>query len=269
MFGPLSLRLGASHIPLTLTGATRDLLAVLLTRSGNTLRREVLIDMIWPNATPARGRSALNTALWRINKLLERAPGLSLRSFDDVVVMDLADDTHVDICDLRRKSFTARRQMNDAGRVELSLRRALGDLLARCDGVFLEGFESQWALEARAEAETARLTGLNVLMNEAELRGNLDDAIAWGRAILQVDPLREKTYHTLMELQARNGERHHAILTYEQLRNILREELQMDPDPQTIALRDRILSGKLTRVALERAPAGTSPDQIAMPLPQL
>src|SRR5262245_38300835 len=38
---------------------------------GRVHRRELLAELFWGDADPAKSRSALNTAIWRIRKLLE------------------------------------------------------------------------------------------------------------------------------------------------------------------------------------------------------
>lgn len=247
LFGPLLFRQGHRHTPLCLTGATRELLTLLLAHPNIALRREQLVARLWPKAEPAKGRSALTTALWRINKRLEALPGLEICCFDDLVLLLPDDGVAIDGPNMMQLIESARWGLQDDGVIAQTDRRALGRLLRGCSGDYLEGCDGSWALTLRAEMEARRLQALDLLMRDAEARGALEDALIWGQAMLSLDPLRESVYHEMIRLHAACGDRHQAILTYEALRNVLHRELQVDPDPMTTALRDQILQERTCR----------------------
>ncbi|WP_168797914.1 AfsR/SARP family transcriptional regulator [Pacificoceanicola onchidii] len=247
LFGPVVLRHHAGPVPLNLNGATRTLLTLLLAHPGSAQRREQLVALLWPDAAQAKGRSALTTALWRINKLLAKVPGLTVQSFDDLVLLQTAQGVVIDGPELERLSTEARRGLRDEGAVPRAVRRALGDLLRRMQGDYLEGCDGGWALTLRAAMEQRRMRAIDLLMRDAEAQGAFEDAVDWGQAMLALDPLRESAYHDLMRLFVAMGERNQAILTYETLRRVLHEELQVAPDPETRALRDEILGQRTHR----------------------
>jgi two-component SAPR family response regulator len=247
LFGPLRLRHRLGFHALNLSGTTRELLTYLLTRADEATRRDSLVLTFWPNSTQGKGRSALNTALWRINKALDRIEGLEIKALDDLIVLETGTDVTVDGADLTRLYWQARRMMNDAGRIDTDIRRPLSDLLERCGGSFLEGCDAQWALEDRARTEGLRMRALDLLMEDASQREAVGDALGWGRLILTIDPLRETVYHDMMCLYVENGERHKALMLYEQLRTILAEELQVELDPSTRELRNSIMESRTQR----------------------
>ncbi|GEM_PF-2924300 len=247
LFGPLRLRQAQGLHALNLSGTTRELLTYLLNRAGEATRRDSLIHTFWPNSPQDKGRSALNTALWRINKMLDRIDGVAIRALDDLIVLETSEHVFVDGADLTRLYWQARRMMTDAGRIDIKIRRTLSDLLERCSGSFLEGCNAQWALEDRARVEGLRMRALDLLMEDASRRDAVGDALSWGRLILTIDPLRETVYHDMMCLYVENGERHKALMLYEELRGILAEELQVDLDPATRELRNSIMESRITR----------------------
>ncbi len=255
LFGPLLFRQGSKHAPLCLTGATRELLTLLLSHPNIAQRREQLVARLWLDAEPAKGRSALTTALWRINKRLEVLPGLEICCFDDLVLLQPGEGVAIDGPDMMQLIESARWGFQDEGVISQCDRRALGRLLRGCTGDYLEGCDGSWALTLRAEMETRRLQALDLLMRDAEARGAFEDALIWGQAMLSLDPLRESVYHEMIRLYAACGDRHQAILTYEALRNVLHRELQIDPDPMTTALRDKILQERTCR----RRPGAAQP----------
>lgn len=252
LFGPLRIRTGRGFCPLKLSGATRELLAFLLSRTGEATRRDVLVAHLWPETTQEKGRSALNTALWRINKSLSGVAGLKVETFDDLVMMQVDADVCIDAQRLHALSVKMRRSLNDGQAVPVKMRRALADLMETCNGIYLDGFDSQWALEERGRLEALRMRCLDTLMHEATSRGALDDALDWGQTILASDPLRETVYHDMMQLYFDNGERRRAIMLYETLRQVLHDELQVTPDPATTALRNEIVTDHAPRSAPRR-----------------
>lgn len=254
LFGPLRLRHAAGFYPLKLTGATRDLLSLLLTRAGEATRREELMATFWPEAGIDRGRSALTTALWRVKKMLVRIPELELVSFDDLVAVEVSGNVTIDSRLLEHWTAYARREMNDEGRLAVITRRALADAVRPCTGVFLDGCDAHWALVERERLSTLYLAALGLLMREADERGAIEDALAWGRAILASDPLREAVHHHMIDLYARAGERRRATLQFETLRETLRDELGIEPDPETLKLRNQILSHRCNQKAHSVAP---------------
>ncbi len=259
MFGPLRLQQGGRFCSLNLTGNTRDLLAYLLLKSKTASRREELVAAFWPDSSATKGRSALTTALWRIKKLLTRFPDLHLTCFDDLVMLETGVYVEIDGQDLQTQVVRARQQMNDSGRIDVATRRALAATVERCCGEFLDGCGAMWALVERERFASLYLSGLTLLMRDAEARGAFDSALTYGRTILAKDPLHEAVHHQLMALYAKTGERRRAILQYEQLRESLQQELGVAPDRKTEELRNRILAGDTLAVQHNAQPLHRTP----------
>jgi DNA-binding SARP family transcriptional activator len=68
----------------------------------------------------------------------------------------------------------------------------------------------------------------------------LKGAGLWQR-VLDLDPTDERSHRELMRAYLRNGERRDAIRQFERLRDVLREHVGVGPDPETIALYERVL----------------------------
>jgi DNA-binding SARP family transcriptional activator len=65
---------GNEQIWLDLGPAGRRLAGFLFTFPDRPHRRERLIDLFWPELEVERGRRAVNSAIWRLRKLLSSAP---------------------------------------------------------------------------------------------------------------------------------------------------------------------------------------------------
>ena len=239
LFGPLRLQSPAGFHALNLTGATRDMLAFLLVRAGVPTRRDVLVATFWPDATMDKGRSALTTAIWRIKKVLARRAGVSLRTIDDLIVLELAEGVVVDALALRQATAMAHAEgalMSAANQGRLAV------AVDRCNGVVLEGCDAHWAMVDREHLTGVYLAALQILMRGAETCCDWADALTWGRMLLEADPLNEAVHHQMIALYARAGERSRAVMQFEMLRRLLRDELGVAPDAGTVALRNSILA---------------------------
>lgn len=78
----------------------------------------------------------------------------------------------------------------------------------------------------------------------------------WSR-LLEVDPTDEEAHRELMRTHLAAGNRQAAIRQFERLREVLRDELGVGPDPQTVELYEKVLAseGREAPTAAERARA--------------
>ncbi len=90
------------------------------------------------------------------------------------------------------------------------------------------------------------------------------DFVAAGRSAerqIQLDPLREPAYRQQMRILAKQGERSLALASFERCRKVLREELGLDPEAETLSLHAQLLAGEVTRQpARPTAQAAPPPD---------
>jgi class 3 adenylate cyclase len=100
-------------------------------------------------------------------------------------------------------------------------------------------------IELRA-LECAAATGLGLGGNE------LGSAERCGRALIELEPLRESGYRYLMEALARRGNRAEALQVYGDLARRLEAELGIGPTPEIGAIRDQLM-----RVTSEAVPVVT------------
>lgn len=247
MFGVLTISLDGNRINDDLGPAGRLLSGYLFENIDQTHRRERLVDMFWGHLDPDRARAAFNTALWRLRKLLAREResdgGRNLRSFGSEIVLERAAWLYVDThCFVTAVEQWVDQQSvleihSDVRRLEAALRNYAGP--------FLEGEDADWILEqrerlhslyVRAEFELLRCYG------QAEC---YEEAIAGARRILAVDAFRESVLRSLALLFVLNGQRAEALRYYEQWRASFRNELGIDPMPQTARLMDDIRSGRI------------------------
>ncbi|MBV9602270.1 MAG: AAA family ATPase [Chloroflexi bacterium] len=114
-------------------------------------------------------------------------------------------------------------------------------------GEFLEGLSHSVAtdFESWQSAQREELRGLYMQLLRAHVDASLDQA-AWDRGIqsarrlLTQEPWQEESHRQLIVMLARSGQRHAAIAQYLACRRTLREEMGVEPSPETAALFHRV-----------------------------
>ncbi|HWA61447.1 MAG TPA: BTAD domain-containing putative transcriptional regulator [Caulobacteraceae bacterium] len=200
-----------------------------------SFRRDYLQDLFWSDLPFERARAALNTAVWRMRKVLSTdglsaAPCLTLERSE--VLLRTGDHLAVD-------SVVFAAQARDLMRSQSLGPEDIGRLQACADlyrGAFLDGEEADWALVERERLQALFIQVLSRLAQLLTALGRYDEAIAATRNILRIDPFREREQRDLLILLGLNGERATALRHYERWSVMLRQELGLQPPPETVDL---------------------------------
>jgi two-component SAPR family response regulator len=123
--------------------------------------------------------------------------------------------------------------------------------IAQYRGELLPGMYDDWLLDARAELERQCVDLCDLLCETRTRSGDLAGAVDAARRRIQLQPLEEAGYRTLMLLQADLGDRAGAVSTYHHCASVLERELGVVPDPAT--------RQALQRLMAHVDPAGTGP----------
>lgn len=218
------------------------ILKFLAAHSGRAVPRDVLIDCLWPEVDEASGRKRLKATIYSLRQQL-RAAGL-----DDQVI----ETTH-EAYILRREAIWVDTEVfeNCTAEGDAKLRDRLWDEALNCyreadhlyRGEYLEeDLHSEWCAEER---ERFRQIHVEMLVNMAEChehRAEFAEAVAVYRKILSYDSCRERTHRALMECLVRLGHPDSAIAQYRHCRQVLADELDVEPMPETDLLFRRILA---------------------------
>ncbi|WP_020180049.1 BTAD domain-containing putative transcriptional regulator [Methylopila sp. M107] len=226
--------------PLGIAGPTLELFAYLVSFRPRAIRRDHLADLLWEDLDAERSRAALNTALWRVRQATRRFRGAALRSDATVVRLDIEKGVDVDVARLKSVLHDAVAAFSKEDGLPAAPRDQLRAVLSRCDGDFLEGATSSWALVEREECLNLRLRGLTMLMHDAGIRAVYEDALSYGRRILAADPFREAVQCEMMWLYMMTGRRAFALRHYRDYERMLRRELGIAPMAETRAVHDMI-----------------------------
>ena len=108
---------------------------------------------------------------------------------------------------------------------------------------FLPGHDGAWIDEVRRELEEMRLRALECVgaIGLGMGGGELDAAERSGRRLVELAPFRESGHRLLMDALAARGNVAEALLAYERLRTLLRDELGVAPSRDVQAVHARLL----------------------------
>ena len=217
-----------------------DLLGYLAVNRKAPQRREKISEILWPDRDEAQSRSALSTALWRISKSLSTAnlsAVLHVNSHDrSTLSLAASGEVCIDCIELEDCVAGAVRQQTGGQPLATDVQIRMSDALENWRGDFLEGSRCTWAIREQERFRTIRVRGLTLLMRNCATQGLLEQSLQYGLQILAMDELREATQREVMWLYLMNGQRCEAIQRYRQLKDRLREELDVAPMPETEAV---------------------------------
>jgi DNA-binding SARP family transcriptional activator len=222
--GPLQISLGGKPIATDrASNRARELLVFLLAHPPGPTKEEVGVAF-WPEATSEQVKNSFHVTLHRLRKLLGGS---------DTVVIDGARYRVAlpsSVSSLRFESeVTAALRSNDGARLEAALALYTGD--------FLQGEDAgEWCLPIRARLRQLHVRGLFALGQAHEARGRYTDAAETYSRVLHRDPFHEAAARQLMICHARLGARSESLSVYRQLEQRLRDDLQTEPEPETISL---------------------------------
>jgi DNA-binding SARP family transcriptional activator len=226
-----------------ITRIVQGLLAYLLLQRNQNHSRDLLAALFWGEQNQEKARGCLNTALWRLRSALEPT-GVPHGTFlvsshfgevgfnqDSRYWLDVAifEEQIKDILTTSHHSI----KEEEVEKIESVMQLYKGDLL--------EGFYDDWALRERERLRSLYLNGLAYLMKYEKRHGYYEKGLAYGRQILELDPLREEIHREMMRLYVENGQRALAVRQYKACCDILRAELNIQPMEETQALYDQIL----------------------------
>jgi len=194
---------------------------LVLARPRGFQRRDVLLGLFWPESDAIRARDALNQSLRFLRRFLGK----------DVLISRGGDELGVDMACVRCDAAAFEEQIG-AGDDVAGLELYRGSLL---EGVFISEapiFE-RWLDTERARLHELACGAAARLARGCEAIGDLDGALHWARRALGLAPYDEPAVRRVLELLDRSGDRASAIREYDVFATRLRDELAVEPSPET------------------------------------
>jgi DNA-binding SARP family transcriptional activator len=260
LFGSLDLERDGRALDRFSSRKARDLFAYLALQRQSAHGRDHLAGIFWGDSSDDKARHALNTTLWRIHRVLGGDEGARqngcLRVSQHDIAFNMAGELWLDVAEFESRCVAAEQTTVEAERFALYQQAVSfyrGDLLTDC--------YEDWCIVERERLQSIFVRALSRLMAHYAQRAEHEQAIECGRRILGCDPLQEEVHRDLIQLYLASGQPSAALRQYRTCEELLRQELAIEPAPETRALLSRVLALRQPPVSLAatRAPARLTP----------
>src|SRR5262245_13525538 len=244
MLGPLRLRNGTGWVPVT-AEQQRIVLAVLLADAGRAVSTDRLVDAIWGDQPPRRAVNTIQAYVMRLRRLVPagrlvtRAGGSELLTGGD----------DVDAARFERLVRAARRDL-DQGRIEAGLARLRAALGLWRGPVFADVPASLALATCVTNLDQVRLATEEDLAASVLKLDRYEPAIDELCRMVDESPLRDARWALLMRAQLGRGRRAEALNTYQRARQVLRDQLGLEPGPDLRALQRAALTDDIAPPAM-------------------
>ncbi|MCC7075838.1 MAG: AAA family ATPase [Acidimicrobiia bacterium] len=247
---------------------TRILFAVLALQAGAPVRSAQLAETLWPGGPPAKWEATVQSHVSRLRRALEpdrppRAPSARLPTQGDAYLLTLAADE----LDAHRFEHLASEGRSALARGEPEKAHAIFTrALGEWRGPVLADFRDPELLSP----DVGRLGELRLLAIEERAEaslalGNHREAIATLEALVVESPLRERCWELLLLALYRSGRQSEALRRYQEVRELLVEELGIEPGPALCALEGAILRQDDSLAPHVATPAPTRVEDLPLP----
>ncbi len=224
---------GEHNIEITSRTGLALLAYVVISPQANVPRDE-LAALLWPDVEDGRSRANLRNLLYELNK----TPLANWLDVEAEAVKLQRIDKEVDVL-----QFLACLQRDD-----------LETAVSHYDGQFLQGFYlsnnapfSEWQHATADRLQQKMVNALAKLGETAVAQQNFTLAEQYAQQQIAFDNLQEAAWRQLIWAQMQNGRREKALNSYNELCQILRTELDIEPAPETVELVTQIRQQKATK----------------------
>ncbi len=244
LFGHVAVEVNGEPFRLATPRKTLSILAYLLVNRDAPIARDFLAYVMWPDDEEEPARTKLRMNLYDLARVLP--PELAGRALIvDGDSVRLRPDLHLWLDVEEFDGLTA-----DPQRLEEAVALYRGDLLT--------ALYDEWVFPERERRRNAFLAGLMQLVSQARRQRDFARGIARAQQILTIDPWREDVVRQVMALRSESGDRAGAFAEYERFAKLLRAELNVQPMPETLTLRETIARGEASQPDIPFEPVAGS-----------
>ncbi|MCF7829387.1 MAG: hypothetical protein K9N46_09055 [Candidatus Marinimicrobia bacterium] len=250
LFSRFEITCGQDRLHPELSTKAQELCSYLVLNRNRSHSREKLATLLWPENYPASNTKAyLRKALWQLQQGLDMKEDVEPESFLHVtpewIQFSGGDNFLIDI-EVFESAYECTRGCQ--GR-SLSPQQAdcIKNAVDLYQGDLLENWYLEWCEFERDRLQNVYLIMLDKLLAHCITMKDVEAGLEYGTRSLKIDRARESTYRQLMELYYLAGNRTRGLRMYEQCEGVLRDELDIEPSPETRELYNQIRMGKMIR----------------------
>lgn len=239
LFGSPQISLDEQPINHLLVSRKAQALLIYTAVTGKLCSREMLAELFWQNMPLSQAIKNLRTILPNLRQVV----GSHLTITRHTIQFNRECSYRLDVEAVQAISNCLKTKMNPW---------SLGEAVTQYQGDFLEGFYlsdapefENWVLVERERLRELAIEGLHILAQQHLIDQDYTSGLAITRKLLMLDPWRETAHQQLMLFLAQSGQRRAALAQYEACRQILADEFNDEPMPETTALYERIRNGEV------------------------
>jgi len=253
LLGPFQVTQAGQPVTEFETDLARALLAYLVMHVGRSFPREALAALFWPESPTAEALHALRQTLNRLRSALgaDDLQNPLLQVTRQSIQFNPGSDFWLDVAAFN--ACLAATHQHPHRRLEncQSCNRQLLQASQLWRGDFLSGLNinsqdfQDWQTSSGEHLRIQAIETFEHLANHYEQHGNAGQARFFAWRQLELEAWREEAHRQLMRILAGSGQRSAAISQYETCRQVLDDELGVEPSDETTALYRQIRAGKL------------------------
>lgn len=214
--------------------------------------REILADLFWHDTEAQQAMTNLRNALSSLQKQLPQYLDVTRQT----IGINLESPFWIDAQVFNQAIKRFKMINQDRPKPSQKMIENLEQTLLLYKGDFLLGLNlrnsvdiENWILSEQRHLKSIYVDSLKLITSNYLHQGGYEHAIHLAKEIVTIDPLWEQGQQLLMQALALAGRRHEAIQQYHSFTEVLAEELDMDPDEETISLYELIKEGRLANSA--------------------
>ncbi|MBS1251509.1 MAG: HTH-type transcriptional regulator MalT [Anaerolineales bacterium] len=198
------------------------------------VRKEKILEDFWPEATPAKGSSAFHSTNYRLRRALQDQDCILYKDGVYVINPEIRYWYDVEIFgDLIEQAESAESDAERASLYHQAIELYKGD--------YLEEFYSDWQYFPREKLQRQYFDALEHLAEYHRENEQAEEALILFERIVAEDPYKEEIHREIMRLYAGLSQRAAAAKHYQELKELLWEDLEIDPMPETAELYEAIV----------------------------
>lgn len=242
-FGRFEVRQSGKPLVLCSSRNGQSILRYLVARSGHHATSDTLQAMLWPEDEPEVAQNKLHIAISALRRSLHGGspcePGCSYIVFKKrVYYLNPAAIIRTDVDEfLHCYQIGQQRGEERVAFYERACRLYTGPFL-------LEDLYADWSFLLREQFSQTYHTMCGVLTDHYLKIKRYENAAKWATAILKENRCDEAAHQQLMQIYAAQGRRSEAMQQYQHCERILRQELAVQPLPETVQLFQTLLRGE-------------------------
>lgn len=196
--------------------------------------RPALAGLFWGDLPEERAAGNLRKSLTSLRKVVGSHLTITRRQ----IAFRLDAPHEVDVNHFRT-AVTEATSQRDIPKLARSVEEYHGEYLAEFFVRDAAAFE-EWMMAERRHLQELALGALHTLTTHFADQGELTKSITYAKKLLAIEPWREEVHRLLMTLYVRSGQPGAAIGQFRHCQETMRQELDVDVMPETVALYDEI-----------------------------